>query len=239
MTPPKYDLHLLGWHGFQQLCMAVASTVLGQTVETFLEGNDGGRDGGFKGTWSPQPNELYAGEFVIQCKFTSRRDHNLTLSDVTGELEKVRRLVAKGKCDVYVLMTNAGWTGDSNLKIRLAFEDAGAKHVLLLGSTWICEKIQLNSDLRMNVPRLYGLGDLSQILDERRYKQTKALLTELPDLSKLVVTGTYRKALQALQQHGFVLLVGEPAAGKTTIASLMAMCAMDKWGRAPSIVYFG
>lgn len=230
MTPPKYDLHLLGWHSFQQLCMAVASTVLGQTVETFLEGNDGGRDGGFKGTWSPQPNEVYAGEFVIQCKFTSRRDHNLTLSDVTGELEKVRRLVAKGKCDVYVLMTNASWTGDSNLKIRLAFEDAGAKHVLLLGSTWICERIQLNSDLRMNVPRLYGLGDLSQILDERRYKQTKALLTELPDLSKLVVTGTYRKALQALQQHGFVLLVGEPAAGKTTIASLMAMCAMDKWG---------
>jgi len=230
MSIPKYDLHLLGWHSFQQLCMAVASTVLGQTVETFLEGNDGGRDGGFKGTWSPQPNELYEGAFVFQCKFTSRRDHNFTLSDVSGELEKVRRLVAQGECDVYVLMTNGGWTGESHLKINQAFKNAGAKHVLLLGSTWICEKIQLNSNLRMNVPRLYGLGDLSQILDERRYKQTKALLTELPELSKLVVTGTYRKALHALQQHGFVLLVGEPAAGKTTIASLMAMCAMDKWG---------
>lgn len=230
MSVPKYDLHLLGWHSFQQLCMAVASTVLGQTVETFLVGNDGGRDGGFKGTWSPQPNELYEGTFVFQCKFTSRRDHNLTLSDVAGEREKVRRLVARGQCDVYVLMTNGDWTGESHLKIKQAFEDVGTKHVLLLGSTWICEKIQLNSNLRMNVPRLYGLGDLSQILDERRHKQTKALLTELPELSKLVVTGTYRKALQALQQHGFVLLVGEPAAGKTTIASLMAMCAMDKWG---------
>ncbi|MEW5669094.1 hypothetical protein AB1288_22570 [Pseudomonas putida] len=49
MTPQKYDLHLLGWHSFQQLCVAVASTELGQTVETFLEGNEGGRDGGFKG----------------------------------------------------------------------------------------------------------------------------------------------------------------------------------------------
>ncbi|MFJ4397314.1 hypothetical protein [Pseudomonas sp. NPDC089396] len=229
MTTPKYDLHLLGWHSFQQLCMAVASTVLGQTVETFLEGNDGGRDGGFRGTWSPQPNEVYEGEFVIQCKFTSRREHNLSLSDVAGELTKVRRLVAQGVCDVYVLMTNAGCTGESHRKIKQAFQGAGAKHVLLLDSTWICGKIQLSSKLRMNVPRLYGLGDLSQILDERRYKQTKALLTELPDLSKLVVTGTYRKALQALQQHGFVLLVGEPAAGKTTIASLMAMCAMDEW----------
>lgn len=229
MTSPKYDLHLLGWHSFQQLCMAVVSIVLGQTVETFLEGNDGGRDGGFTGRWSAGLNESYEGEFVIQCKFTSRRDHNLTLSEVSGELSKVRRLVDKGICDVYILMTNADWTGESHRKIKEAFVGAGAKHVLLLGSTWICEKIQLNSNLRMNVPRLYGLGDLSQILDERRYKQTKALLTELPDLSKLVVTGTYRKALQALQQHGFVLLVGEPAAGKTTIASLMAMCAMDKW----------
>lgn len=82
----------------------------------------------------------------------------------------------------------------------------------------------------MNVPRLYGLGDLSQIIDERRYKQTQALLSELkPDLAKTVVTDTYRRALRALQTRGFVLLVGEPAAGKTTIASLLAMCAVDEW----------
>jgi len=230
MKTSKYDLHLLGWHSFQQLCITVSSTVLGQTVEAFLEGNDGGRDGAFKGIWSPQPNEMYEGRFVIQCKFTSRQDHNLSLSDVSGELQKVRQLVAKGQCDVYVLMTNADWTASSALKIQESFEEVGAKHVLLLGSTWICGQIQQHSILRMNVPRLYGLGDLSQILDERRYKQTKALLTELPDLSKLVVTDTYRKALLALQKHGFVLLVGEPASGKTTIASLMAMCAMDKWG---------
>jgi hypothetical protein len=30
-------------------------------------------------------------------------------------------------------------------------------------------------------------------------------------------------------EHGFVLLVGEPAAGKTTIASLLAMGALDQW----------
>jgi ABC-type phosphate/phosphonate transport system ATPase subunit len=38
------------------------------------------------------------------------------------------------------------------------------------------------------------------------------------DLSKTVVTGAYRRAAAALNQHGFVLLVGEPAAGKSTIA---------------------
>ena len=37
-------------------------------------------------------------------------------------------------------------------------------------------------------------------------------------------------AATVLDKHGFVLLVGEPAAGKTTIASMLAMAAVDEWG---------
>jgi hypothetical protein len=83
----------------------------------------------------------------------------------------------------------------------------------------------------MLVPRIYGLGDLSQILDKRAYTQAKALLASLrEDLSKVVLTNAYRKAAEALDQHGFVLLIGEPAAGKTTIASMLSMGALDQWG---------
>src|SRR6266545_2028391 len=82
----------------------------------------------------------------------------------------------------------------------------------------------------MLVPRVYGLGDLSQILDERAYVQARAILESLrEDLAKVVVTDAYRKAAEALDQHSFVLLIGEPAAGKTTIASLLAMAALDQW----------
>jgi len=49
------------------------------------------------------------------------------------------------------------------------------------------------------------------------------------DLAKVVITDAYRKAVSALDEHGFVLLIGEPAAGKTTIASMLAMAAADKW----------
>lgn len=230
MSASKYDLHQLGWHGFQQLCNAVITTVLGQTVEIFLDGNDAGRDGAFQGTWTPKEGMTFAGRFVIQCKFTARREHKLTRSDIADELIKAQKLVEKGQCDVYLLVTNAGITGVSSAKIEEAFRAVGVKNILILGATWICEKIESHSSLRMNVPRLYGLGDLSQIIDERRYKQTQALLSELkPDLAKTVVTETYRRALRALQTRGFVLLVGEPAAGKTTIASLLAMCAVDEW----------
>jgi len=111
------------------------------------------------------------------------------------------------------------------------FTGTGVKQLVLFGSTWICDQIKENKRLRMLVPRLYGLGDLSQILDERAYAQAKALLTSLSDdLSKVVLTGAYRKAAEALDQHGFVLLIGEPAAGKTTIASMLSMSALDQWG---------
>jgi hypothetical protein len=82
----------------------------------------------------------------------------------------------------------------------------------------------------MLVPRVYGLGDLSQILDERAYSQARTILESMrEDLAKVVVTDAYRRAVDAINKHSFVLLIGEPAAGKTTIASLLAMAALDQW----------
>jgi hypothetical protein len=228
-----YDLHQLGWNGFQQLCSTVAREVLGQTVESYLDTNDAGKDGAFAGHWNPSGQESVNGKFVIQCKFTCKANLNLRPSDLADEVTKAQRLVDKGQCDAYVLMTNAGISGRSSIAIERLFERAGAKHVLLFGSTWITQQIRENKRLRMLVPRLYGLGDLSQILDERAYAQARAVLESLrDDLARVVVTDAYRKAVSALDSHGFVLLIGEPAAGKTTIASLLAMAAVDQWNSA-------
>jgi energy-coupling factor transporter ATP-binding protein EcfA2 len=230
MGEAAYNLYSLGWNSFQQLCLTVTREILGQTVESFLDSNDGGRDGAFTGTWTPCGGETLSGRFVIQCKFTSKEDINLHASDLCDEVEKARRLVEKGLCDAYVLLTNAGISGTGAEKIEAAYKAVGVKNVLLCGSTWICQQIQESKRLRMLVPRVYGLGDLSQILDGRVYAQARALLASLrDDLSKVVVTSAYRRAAAALDQHGFVLLIGEPAAGKTTIASLLAMAALDQW----------
>lgn len=226
-----YNLHKLGWNSFQQLCLTIAREVLGQTVLSFLDSNDAGQDGAFSGNWIPADGKNYSGKFVIQCKFTSRADHRLNLSDVKDEIPKIRKLVNDGFCDVYILMTNAGVSGKQTNAISLLIGDEGVKDVLILGSTWIEDQIKENTKLRMLVPRLYGLGDLSQILDERAYAQARAVLDSLrEDLAKVVITSAYRKSVKALDEHGFVLLIGEPAAGKTTIASMLAMAAADKWG---------
>jgi hypothetical protein len=226
-----YDLHSLGWHSFQQLCLTVCREVLGQTVESFLPTADAGQDGAFSGSWKRQAKERLNGAFVIQCKFTSKRDINLRAADLADEMKKVKKLVRRGLCDSYILMTNAGVAGAAAVEIKAALKTNGVKHTTILAGTWICDQIRERKRLRMMVPRIYGLGDLSQILDDRAYRQAKALLASLrDDLSKVVITSAYRRAVEALDQHGFVLLIGEPAAGKTTIASMLAVAALDQWG---------
>ncbi|MEP6935860.1 MAG: hypothetical protein ABI988_18295, partial [Nitrospirota bacterium] len=225
-----YELHNLGWRGFQNLCLTIVREIFGQTVESFLDSNDGGRDGAFAGTWTTTGGESFAGCFVIQCKFTSRNNYTLRLSDIKDEVAKTKRLVKEGRCDGYILLTNAKVSGRKAERVEQLFKAAGVKHVLIYGLTWICDQIHDRQRLRMMVPRLYGLGDLSQILDARAYRQARAVLASLrEELAKTVVTEAYRRAATAVDEHGFVLLIGEPAAGKTTIASLLSMAAIDRW----------
>ncbi len=226
-----FNLHTLGWYNFQRLCLTIMSEVLGQTLSSFLSSHDGGRDGAFEGIWKPAKNApQLEGKFVIQCKFTSKQGKGLQLSDIKDETEKAVRLVQNKRCDIYVLMTNAGVSGALHEKLCDLLIRAGVKHPLILGETWIVDQILKNKILRLYVPRVYGLGDLSQILDERAYAQGKALLESMrDDLKKFVITDAYNKAACALAEYNYVLLIGEPAAGKTTIASALAMAAADNW----------
>lgn len=226
----KYDLHLLGWHSFQQLCLTICREVLGQTVTSFLDSNDAGKDGAFAGTWKHTKGEDLKGDFIIQCKFTNKADNNLKISDLVDEFQKIETLVKDGRCDNYILITNAGISGRFEGPFYKKLTELGVKQARVFGSDWIFSQIHENKRLRILVPRVYGLGDLSQILDERAYEQAHQLLLSMrDDLSKIVITSAYHKAAEALSEHGYVLIIGEPAAGKTTIASLLAMAAVDQW----------
>ena len=130
-------------------------------------------------------------------------------------------------------MTNARVTGNAEAKILTGY-GSGVEYPLVLDGQWICDTIAARRELRLFVPRVYGLGDLSQILDERAYAQASVLMGAARDqVATFVVTEPYRKAAQALQDHGFVLLLGDPAVGKSVIALMLALAAADNWGCAP------
>ena len=227
-----YELHSLGWKAFQNLCSTITGEIWGQVVQTFFDSNDGGRDGAFSGEWVSRDGESFSGSFTVQCKFTAKADVQTKLSDLKDELKKAERLAAKGLSDNYILFSNANLTGSNEEKIREAFEKIpGIKRFSAYGRERISQIIQESARLRMLVPRVYGLGDLSQILDDRAYNQAQEILSSLgDDLSKFIITDAYRQSAKALVEHGFVLLLGEPMCGKSTIAAALSMGALDEWG---------
>ncbi len=223
-------LHTLGWREFQDLCASVLSEILGQQFQVFAPGPDGGRDGAFRGQWSTGTGEPLGGTFTAQCKHTSDPTALIRVSDLEEDFAKAERLADVELADIYILMTNAKLTAEAEAAISARLLSCGVKRPLVFGREWFSLKISESPRLRALVPRVYGLGDLSEILDERAYSQAAMLLESLgPNLRTFVPTGAYRRALEALSNSRFVLLLGEPAAGKTTIASTLCLHAADVW----------
>lgn len=227
----SFDLHVLGWKAFEDLVGCIFRDIFGQSVQAFSDGVDGGRDAAFKGSWSPTGTSYQmTGSFCIQCKHTSKPSQKFSISTIQGELEKIKRLSDSGLCDNYILVTNHQLPAGVADKAEEAIRSAGAKEALVFGSEWISNTISDNPKLRRLVPRLYGLGDLTQVITHQAYRQAREVLDSIaPDLACFVPTGAYRQCAAALREHGFVLLLGEPASGKTMIANLMAISAADEW----------
>jgi hypothetical protein len=221
-------LHLLGWKAFQDLAVAVAEECLRRPVQSFLPTNDAGRDGAFIGRW--EGDDPAAGESTIQCKFTSRPGANLVLSMLKEEIAKAGALAARRLATDYIILTNHPVTGASELQIRAAFEQAGVRRCRVFGYDWILRQIRASPRLRMLAPRVYGLGDLSDLLDARAYAQAQLILSTMgDDLQRLVVTDAHRRSVRAISAHNLVLLLGAPAAGKSTIGASLAIGAADIW----------
>lgn len=222
-----YELHTIGWKAFQDLCVTVAAESLQRPVQMFLPSKDGGRDGAFVGTWS---SGAESGKSTIQCKFTSLPHENLSFAMLQDEVSKVKNLVAQGLARDYIILTNHPVSGVAEAEIVAQFVKAGAERCVVYGKDWIVGEILKSARLRMLVPRLYGLGDLSQILDSRAYEQAGMILSAMgDDLKKLVVTEAHRRSVEAISKHNLVLLLGAPAAGKSTIGASLAVGAADIW----------
>lgn len=222
----NYDLSQLGWKAFQDLAAAIAAQVLGRPVQTFLGSKDGGRDAVFLGSWQGADDVTL--KSTIQCKFLGKPGANMALSHLKDELAKAEKLAAQGLAHDYVILTNAGISGEADAKICAAFEKVGVAQCRTFGGDWIVQQLTESPKLRMLVPRVYGIGDLSHIITGHGYKQAKAILDSMgSDLSCFVPTDAYRSAVTAMEEHGFVILLGDPASGKSTIAAILALGALD------------
>ncbi len=227
-----FELHTLGWKAFQELCVSIVAESYGQTIESFHDSHDGGRDGAFYGRWHSEHDGNSEGSYTVQCKFFASAAKKLAPSDISQEMKKVSRLVSRGLADIYILFTNASLSGTTEERLRSSFkENCHVKDFRIYGRERISQIIRESKRLRKLVPQVYGLGDLSQILDERVYEQAKEILNSSTDtIRKFVATDAYAKGARALEEKGFVILLGGPGSGKSTIATELCLRAIDEDG---------
>ena len=198
--------------------------VLHTPVEVFREAHDDGQDAAFNS------KDIGGGEqpTTVQCKFSAIAGRTLKPSDLAVEEEHIEQLLRKGLADRYVLMTSMSVSAPAAVKIRNRLKELGVKRPHFFGKEFLTRVIRSSSKLRALVPLVYGLGDLSIILDDRRAKQAKAVLGHLQSsLRTYVTTAPHVKAVRALAKHKIVMLLGDAATGKSTIAAVLATVAAD------------
>jgi hypothetical protein len=222
-------LHTLGWKAFQDLCAQICEVVLNRPVSIYREAQDGGQDAAFS-MQAVAPSTGPTGG-TVQCKFVSSPTKRLKIQDLDGELDNIRDLVGAGLADTYYFITSMGVDAPVAAAIRAQLQSLGVRDVEVFGREWITLKVRESARLRALVPRLYGIGDLSVILEERRAQQTQALLGHLmPSLKTYVPTAAHRQAVRILGECGIVLLVGAPATGKSMIAAILATTVLGGEG---------
>ena len=225
-------LEELGWSSFQDLAVAYAEDFFGAPFISYAKGRDGGSDG--QDTLFT-PLDVHTPRRVLQAKHTSSPS-NLTASEFALELAKLPSLAAEG-FGAYILVTNHTVTRVMEKELRALAIKAGFTEFEAHGRSQLVRRIRSSSSLRALAPRLYGIGDLSQILDERRLAQAEVLLaTSRTDMERFVATEAYRDSVRALRDGGIVVLLGAPAVGKSTIARALSVAALDTFRATPLIL---
>lgn len=224
-----FALHTIGWQAFQDLAASIAESEYSRTVTRIAKTSDEGRDGFFYGV----PDELLVAgdkrQTTIQCKHFSKAGEKLTLGKLTTELESVRKLAKSGRAHGYLLLTNGTVTEGERQKIAAGLVQCGVEQPYVLGGDWVVAKILEYPRVRALAPRVYGLGDLGWILDSRALEQAKAIIDSMgDDLACYVPTRSHRDAVKALDEHRVVLLLGDPAVGKSSIAAALSVAATDE-----------
>jgi hypothetical protein len=110
--------------------------------------------------------------------------------------------------------------------MRARLRALGVRKPHILGRQYIVRVIRSSARLRALVPQVYGLGDLTSIVDERLSEQSRALLDSwIPKLRTYVPTRAHRDAVNAISDHGVVLLLGNPSSGKSAIGAIVSTIA--------------
>ncbi|TXN35715.1 restriction endonuclease [Flagellimonas hymeniacidonis] len=161
----NYRLEELSEDDFEKLVNTICQSILGTGVISFTKGKDGGRDGKFTGTANNFPSKTgnWSGKFIIQAKHTTNPIASCSDSDfktiIGKEIISIKKLIAAGEVDNYILFTNRKFTGITGTSlVKQIKTETGLSNVEIIGKETINDSyLSGNKD----IVKLYGLDKFS------------------------------------------------------------------------------
>ncbi len=220
-----YDFTTLSPDDFELLVADLLSCAWGSQLESFKPGKDGGID--------LRHARVPAGEIttVVQCKRYGPEKLQQLLSSCKEERSKLEKI----QPDRYVLATSVRLSPKNKDDILKTFSPWLKSTADIYGSEDINGLIRAYPNVERSHFKLWiaSTAILEQVLHAGIFAVTDSTIEATKSLlSKLVVHGGMNRALDLLDEHHHVLVVGNPGIGKTTLARML-MCHYMNEGFEP------
>jgi hypothetical protein len=232
----RYHLDDLGWYQFEWLAQAILKNMLGSAVEAWGGSGDWGRDA-YCQTGLKFGTKSVEGPHVFQCKFVE--EANAAGSDPMPLIRKAinaecLRIEKRERKDVrtpasFILITNASLTASQRTDLeRILSTRLQCTFVRCWDGKDICGFLDSMPVIRQSFPQLLSIRDIDILIHQQLTRAERQRSNVSLERAKLLLpifvpTNPHREALNRLKNYGFVLLAGPPEAGKTAIASMIAM----------------
>lgn len=218
----SYNLNALSPEDFEALVADLLSREWGERLERFKPGRDGGID--LRLTRS----QGHAPEIVVQCKRYAADAYNRLLRDCKQvEAAKVAKIQPKR----YVLATSVGLTPDNKTTLADEFSPWCQGTQDILGFDDICALLRKHPEVEKAHFKLWLASSamLGRIAHSGIFNRTDASVEAAQaQIARLVLHDGFDSALQSLEAHGHLLILGNPGIGKTTLARMLMCHYLDK-----------
>ncbi len=214
----EYDFHRqLEWMDFQNLARDVIQIREGILFESFKEGRDSGIDGRFCSE---------EGTVILQAKRYG--EYKTLKKNLKEEIKKVEELQPKR----YILVVSLPLNKDQKSELTQLFQEYIKQTGDLVTGNDLNNYLDnpQYKDVVRNYPKLWAVSGLvlqellrevlnSSVAEESRRQFTLAKQAQKTFLS----TRIYHDAMDMLEKQNCVVISGQPGAGKSTLARIMAL----------------